>query len=79
MDGFQDSIFMAKSECKSQFETGISLYRKREFAEAKSIFKDCLEKCAQDLAAQVYITRCNQFLNGEQNEDWDGITRMTSK
>ena len=61
-----------------RFEEGLVLYRSRNFKDAKIIFKELLALNVEDLACQVYIDRCKNFIETPPPEDWDGVyTRIT--
>ncbi len=62
-----------------EFEKGLALYRKRDFAAAIAGFEAALVAHPGDPPSLVYIDRCRHFLDDPPGEDWDGVWRMKEK
>ncbi len=61
------------------FSEGRKYYKLMQFEEAKNYFKKALEVCADDGPAQVYLDRCDYYIENPPPEDWDGVYVMTTK
>lgn len=62
----KDSVFV------KAYEHALSLYFKRAFADAREGFKKALSVRPQDASAQLFIERCEQYLQRPPAPDWDG-------
>lgn len=72
----------------NKFSFGIKNYKEQKFTEALDIFKDTLEleyqrfpelKGVKTNPSEVYIKRCEEFIELPPPPDWDGVTTLTSK
>jgi hypothetical protein len=61
------------------YNQGLELYRNRRFSEAKTLFLKCLEIVPDDGPANIYVERCDVFIQNPPPEDWDGVFVMTTK
>jgi tetratricopeptide (TPR) repeat protein len=68
-----------KMELLKYYNKGLDLYRQRSFAEAKKYFQKCLEIVPDDGPSQIYIERCDYFIQNPPPADWDGVFVMTTK
>jgi len=68
-----------KKELVNIFAQGLELYRKREFGRGLEFFKRCLEIDPQDPPSQIYLQRCQSYLEEPPPMDWDGVFRLTKK
>lgn len=50
-----------------------------QFEEAKKYFSQALKSDPEDGPSQVYLERCNMYIENPPPEDWDGVYVMTSK
>jgi adenylate cyclase len=71
-----DLISMANA-----WEKGFNAYEKQEFLEAQNVFKTIYRKNNADLAAKLYLDRCEKFLaSPPSGKDWnDGVDNLTEK
>ena len=69
----------AMVDLAERFESGVTLYRDRNFVEAKSIFSSLAEESPDDPPCRVYIERCESFIQTPPPVDWDGVFVRTSK
>ncbi|MFN6565472.1 MAG: AAA family ATPase [Nostoc sp. ChiSLP01] len=53
-------IKQAKLSTKTLFEQALVLYNQENFATASKLFTQCLETCASDGVAQIYLHRCEK-------------------
>ncbi|MDX9732357.1 MAG: adenylate/guanylate cyclase domain-containing protein, partial [Bdellovibrionales bacterium] len=61
------------------FETGFRLYHQRNFAEAVTAFTQALNAKPDDFCSQLYIDRCQEYLDNPPPLDWDGVYTMKTK
>jgi two-component system sensor histidine kinase ChiS len=60
-DGEDPAIIELKMQTLTDFEQGLAHYFQKEFTQAISCFKSILQVDPQDKAAQIYLTRCENF------------------
>jgi len=58
------------------YEVAVSLYYLKQFEEALSMFRKCLDQFPEDKLAQIYIERCQHYIEVGWNDDWDGVERL---
>jgi class 3 adenylate cyclase len=76
LDGPMDE---AKVETRRIFSQGLEAYRGGRFEEARLRFLDCLRDAPQDVAAGLYVERCEARSKSDVPEGWCGITELTQK
>jgi adenylate cyclase len=57
------------------FQKGLSLYRQREWEEARKVFREI----SQDPPASVFVERCERLLESPPSDDWDGVYTLSTK
>jgi len=62
-----------------RFEAGVAAYRARRWREAVAAFTWVVEKRPGDMAAALYVSRCQALLHTPPGEDWDGVTDVEHK
>jgi len=73
IDGDSDDIKQLKLKTKEQFAEGINNYKLRKFNEALKSFKYVHDLNNHDKTAELYISRCKNFIKHGVPDDWDGI------
>lgn len=68
-----------KLELLRHYNQALELYRGRKFTEAKALFQKCLEVVPGDGPSQIYVERCDVFIQNPPPADWDGVFVMTTK
>lgn len=63
----------------SAFSQGLALFRQGAIQEALSHFQDVRARAPQDVAAQLYVARCQEFLTAGVPSGWDGVMQLTGK
>ncbi|MBE9562492.1 MAG: bacteriohemerythrin, partial [Proteobacteria bacterium] len=58
-----------------KFEQAVNLYQEYKFEIVQQLMQECLLINSQDMAADVYIKRCQKFLKIEQSDDWEKIAQ----
>ena len=53
------------------FEKAWQAYQKQMFHEAGALFQECLDRHPEDQAVQVYLKRCQHFMESTPAENWD--------
>ncbi|MCF7927776.1 MAG: response regulator [Spirochaetales bacterium] len=61
-NGDIDEIRLKKNETKAEFENAILLFAKRQFDEARGIFKDIVEINPKDRASLLFLDRTEKYL-----------------
>jgi hypothetical protein len=61
------------------FDEGRKLYKLMKFAEAKEYFKKSLQVKQDDGPSQVYLERCDHYIQNPPPQDWDGVFVMKTK
>ena len=61
------------------FEEAVSLYQVHCFSKAKKLMQKCLDKNPHDAAAEVYLQRCQNFLNVDHSEAWEEIGKIMKR
>ena len=68
-----------KQEMVKHFNQGLEQYISRQFEAAIESFKKCLEIIPGDSLSEVYLQRCQTYLETPPPPDWDGVWRLTKK
>lgn len=63
----------------AHFSEGFRLYIEKKFFEAKSCFEKALAILPEDSPSQLFIERCQDYLDSPPPEDWDGVFVMKTK
>jgi adenylate cyclase len=61
------------------FARARELYRKRHWKDALGAFQEYIEKWPKDGPSNVYVERCQEYINSEPPANWDGVFVMTHK
>ncbi|MBC86923.1 MAG: adenylate/guanylate cyclase domain-containing protein, partial [Bdellovibrionaceae bacterium] len=69
----------AIEEVVSHFNEGFALYHQRQFKEAVEEFNKNLQIDPEDGPTQLYIDRCQNYIENPPESDWDGVFTMTTK
>jgi class 3 adenylate cyclase len=77
--GDSPDVRSKKLATKRDFEQAIGLYQLKQFQPAKRLFEKCLAVYPGDRVAELYIERCNQFVENGVNDDWDGVFNLDIK
>lgn len=71
-----DALSSAELE---RFDSALQLYRARNWSEARSIFKLLATELPHDKPTQLYIERCDYFIEHSPVADWDGVFNRAEK
>ncbi|MCW7460562.1 adenylate/guanylate cyclase domain-containing protein [Leptospira limi] len=69
-----DSISDQKIAYREQFEAAIFDYERADFKSALNGFREVHTNNPDDIAAQIYIERCEYYQSAGVGEDWDGVS-----
>ena len=72
-DGDPEFLRELKTKTKSAFEQGVWLYFEEEFTAARQYFERVLQVNDRDLAARLYLERCNLSQQTGLNLKWEEI------
>ena len=74
LDVEPEAIREQKVCSSADFSHALSLYRESEFAMAIGVFAQCVNACADDAAAKLYVQRCAELVQNAPGSDWQGLT-----
>jgi len=63
----------------ARYEEGLRLYRQREFAKAAVAFQESLRQQPGDFLSDLYLKRCQAFIENPPDDSWNGADVMTEK
>lgn len=69
-----DSVSNKKIKNKDLFEAAIFDYERADFVSALERFRSVFTDNPEDLAAKIYIERCEYYQTSGVGEDWDGVS-----
>jgi predicted ATPase/class 3 adenylate cyclase/tRNA A-37 threonylcarbamoyl transferase component Bud32 len=78
-DGDPADIIALKLKTRNYFEKALRHYRHKEFVLATQYFKQMLAIYPDDIAAQIYLKRCEHFQEYGVAENWEGVDTLESK
>ena len=67
------------AETLKLFAQGYELYHQKKFSEAQDLFKKAFAVSQKDPVSELYIERCQDYLDSAPPEDWDGVFVMKTK
>jgi adenylate cyclase len=79
LDYHTEESFPNMMEAVAYFKSGLSYYRKRQFAKAEESLHEALQLNPQDKLPQIYLERCAELKLSPPGEDWDGVWVLKSK
>ncbi len=77
--GFTNELTNEQNQQIEIFETALTKYLDRDFANAGKLFLQSNSIGEGDPTALVFAERCKNFIENGVPEDWDGVVNMTSK
>lgn len=79
LDGDPEKDLQLKKKSLDDFKNGCSHFVSSNYVEAKIFFQKVLDINPKDKASQLYIERCDYYIEHGVPDDWDGVTTMTEK
>ncbi len=77
-DADSPTVKALKAQTRDEFEEGFVLYHWEEFNDARPFFERVLQVNQNDLAAQIYLKRCEYFQKYGVPKDWEGLFILDS-
>ncbi|MGE5405972.1 MAG: hypothetical protein ACM3PP_13675 [Candidatus Saccharibacteria bacterium] len=71
-EGDEETVRQAKMETRDMFESGVYLYQKGSFIDARASFIDVIKRNRQDRAAKIYFDLCDRYSKAGMPTEWDG-------
>ena len=68
-----------KTSTRRDFEEAIVLYYQQKFDLAQQLFQTILQLNPQDIAAQLYLTRCEKYHKHGLTEEWESVEVLIEK
>lgn len=66
-------------EMLNYFNEGFKVYHEKDFVKAKELFQKSLELAPGDAPSELYIERCDEYIQEPPAENWDGVFVMKTK
>jgi adenylate cyclase len=75
--GFREKLAPQELEKAAAWDKGVALFEERRFEEAEELFSALAKR--GDGTADVYLSRCREFMAAPPPDDWDGVNNLTQK
>ena len=79
LDFHTEETFPNLMEVLNYFKDGVTKYRKKNWEKAIEAFQEALRLNERDKIAQIYIDRCQHYMENPPAKEWAGVWTMTSK
>ena len=79
LDHHTAETFPRMAETLDAFAAGLTAFRRRDFSQARTRFAAALAACGTDRPSEIYLERCDHYLDHPPPADWDGVWTMTEK
>ncbi|MDH5515848.1 MAG: GAF domain-containing protein [Gammaproteobacteria bacterium] len=79
LDYHSENSFPSLMETVCHFRDGLTQYRRGNWDQAISSFRDTLKLHPEDRLSHTYIERCTHMKTHPPGDDWNGVFVMTSK
>jgi len=76
LDGEPEELQEAKLATLPIFEKAVRLYQQHKFSEVEELMQTCLQHNPLDIAAEMYIERCQNFLKIDYSKNWEAIAKV---
>jgi class 3 adenylate cyclase len=76
LDGENEQRYRQKIETRADFEAAVEAFQNRRFEQAKQRFESLKERAPNDRALDIYLERCDRFIEMGIPEDWDGSVML---
>ncbi|MGE5415246.1 MAG: adenylate/guanylate cyclase domain-containing protein [Acidobacteriota bacterium] len=71
-EGDDEAVRQAKMDTRDMFESGVYLYQKGSFIDARASFIDVIKRNRQDRTAKIYFDLCDRYGKVGMPAEWDG-------
>ncbi|HID98792.1 MAG TPA: bacteriohemerythrin [Thiotrichaceae bacterium] len=75
-DGDIKEIREAKLATLNNFEKAVHLYQQHKFCQVETLMRSCFKKNPHDVAAEVYLQRCKNFLKLDYSTNWEEMAKI---
>lgn len=75
----EDEKANEKMKSLENYFEGLKNYKNKNFESAKNCFIKCIELLKEDSPSNVYVERCDIYIQNPPDENWDGVFVMTTK
>ena len=79
LDHFTEDTFPNLGKTVAAYESGVGLYRERNFPGALEVFREALTFHPGDKPTRIYAERCEHYIQEPPDDSWDGVWVMTTK
>ena len=79
LDFHSEQSFPNLMEVLNYFKDGVTKYRRKQWKKSVDAFQEALHLNEQDKISQIYIDRCQYYMDHPPPEEWAGVWTMTSK
>lgn len=79
LSGLPASDLASRLATRATFSAGLLQFRRGEIAAALASFEAVLASAGRDVAAQLYVDRCRDFLRAGVPAGWDGVINLGDK
>ena len=79
LDGEDERRRAGKLASRGEFDAAVAAFKARRFTEAQERFETLQRHNAGDVAIEVYLERCQQFIEQGIPENWDGAVNLLEK
>ncbi len=79
LDGLPEKNRAARLKTRPLFAEGLGRFRRGEMKEALACFAAVRASDPRDVAAQLYVERCQKFIKDGVPHDWNGVMTLHSK
>ncbi|NGX26218.1 MAG: Adenylate cyclase 1 [Chlamydiae bacterium] len=79
IDGEREEVCELYKQTTDYFSKGVSVFRDKNFKEAIICFEQVLQINENDVAAQIYMNRCEELIAKTLPEDWSPVRELTFK
>lgn len=77
--GEPENVDQKTLEVVNLTEKGFDEYRRKRFSDAVNVFKQIQAIQPDDFLSQIFISRCEEFIENPPDEEWDGYYAFKTK
>ncbi|MCP4399792.1 MAG: CHASE2 domain-containing protein [bacterium] len=74
-----DNVYIHPQDMLGAYLEGLQMYKNQQWQHAIQRFRQALNTYPDDAPSQMYIDRCEQFLETSPPKNWDGVFTMKTK
>lgn len=74
-----EDSFPHREDVLDAFGKGLALYRQRDWAAAKSCFRQALNAHPEDGPSKIYLERCRIYRDHPPPDEWDGVWTLPGR